>query len=50
MTLVWAAIVVGIAGLLLLVVKSRYRARTDADLGAVSDQWLAERRVGRPDS
>jgi heme exporter protein D len=50
LTLVWAAIGLTVAALLIAVVRSRYRARKDADLGAVSHQWLTEQRLGRPDS
>ena len=48
MMIVWVGIAA--AGLLSVVVWSRYRTRKDPDLGVVSHQWLAEHRLGRSDS
>jgi hypothetical protein len=46
----WGAI--GAIAVLFVVVRawSRYLGPKDASLGSVSDQWLAEQRLNRPDS
>jgi hypothetical protein len=41
-TIVWIAIAV--AGLVSLILWSKYRRGKDPDLGVVSHQWLAEQR------
>jgi hypothetical protein len=46
----WSAFGLAVAGAVSFVVWSWYRAPKDTALGAVSDQWLAEQRLGRPDS
>jgi hypothetical protein len=44
----WGAI--GIAALVAARVWSQYQRPKDASLGSVSEQWLAEQRLNRPDS
>jgi hypothetical protein len=48
MTLLWVALAA--AGLVSLIVRSRYRSRKASDLGTVSHQWLSEQRLRRSDS
>ena len=43
----WVMIAVGCAVPLVLVAVSRLRAQQECDLGKVSDQWIAERRLGQ---
>jgi len=51
MSVMWIAISAGIAVLVLARVWSRYQAAPGANpLGAVSEHWLAEQRLNRPDS
>jgi len=50
MSVLWTAIGVGIAAWLLVRFWSRYHAPGADPLGTVSEQWLAEQRLNRPDS
>jgi hypothetical protein len=49
-SLVWAAIATIVAVFVFARIWSRRHAPSDASLGTVSDQWLAEQRLNRPDS
>ena len=49
-TMLWAAIGVGIAAFFAVRAWSRHHAPRDSSLGTVSEQWLAEHRLNRPDS
>lgn len=49
-TVLWGAIGAGVAVLVVARVWSRYQGPKDASLGSVSEQWLAEQRLNRPDS
>jgi len=46
----WAAIGAGVAALVVVRAWARYRGPKDSSLGSVSEQWLAEQRLNRPDS
>jgi hypothetical protein len=46
----WGAIGAGIVVLVIARIWSRYHGSRDSSLGSVSDQWLAEQRLNRPDS
>jgi hypothetical protein len=47
----WGAIGVSVAVFVLARVWARYQDPTDSStLGSVSEQWLAEQRLNRPDS
>ena len=50
MSVLWAAIGAGIAALVVAHVWSRYHAPGADPLGTVSEQWLADQRLNRPDS
>ena len=50
MSVMWIAISAGIAVVVLARVWSRHQAPGANLLGAVSEQWLAEQRLNRPDS
>ena len=50
MNVLWAAIGAGIVALAAFRAWSRYQEPKESWLGAVSEQWLAEQRLGRPDS
>ena len=44
----WGVVVgIGLAVPLVLLAVSRLRAQQECDLGKVSDQWIAERRLGQ---
>lgn len=47
MNTAWILIIVGVAGAVVALVTSWYRHDNDADLGAVSQQWIAEHRLGQ---
>jgi hypothetical protein len=47
---VWAAIGASVAVLVVVRAWSRYQGPKDSSLGSVSEQWLAEQRLNRPDS
>ena len=46
MNTVWVVIGLGIAGALVALIASWSRGNHAADLGAVSQQWIAEHRIG----
>jgi hypothetical protein len=46
----WGAIGASVAAFVLVRLWSRYQEPNDASLGSVSEQWLAEQRLNRPDS
>jgi hypothetical protein len=46
----WGAIAASVAALVVARAWSRYRGPKDSSLGSVSEQWLAEQRLNRPDS
>ena len=50
MTLLWATVGASIAALVAARVWSRYQGPKDSWLGSVSEQWLADQRLNRPDS
>ena len=47
---VWGAIGASIAVFVAVRAWSRYLGPKDSSLGSVSEQWLAEQRLNRPDS
>ena len=49
-SIVWAAIGISIAALVVVRTWLRYHAPRDSSLGTVSEQWLTEQRNNRPDS
>jgi hypothetical protein len=49
-TLVWSAVGAGALYCLFVFARSRRRTSDETALGMVSDQWLAEQRLGRSDS
>jgi hypothetical protein len=49
-TVLWIAIGAGIVAFALARLWSMYRAAGAPMLGTVSDQWLAEQRLNRPDT
>jgi uncharacterized membrane protein len=49
-TVLWIAIGAGIVVLAALRLWAMYRAAETPMLGTVSDQWLAEQRLNRPDT
>jgi len=49
MNVLWATIGAGVAALVAARVWSRYQEPKDSWLGCVSEQWLAEQRLNRPD-
>lgn len=51
LTVLWAAIGASVAALVVVRAWSRwYQGPKDSSLGSVSEQWLAEQRLNRPDS
>jgi hypothetical protein len=46
----WAAIGAAVAVFLAARAWSHYQGPKDSSLGSVSEQWLAEQRLNRPDS
>jgi hypothetical protein len=46
MTEVWMLIGAGVAAVLAVLAKSRFRREQDYDLGTVSHNWIAEQRFG----
>jgi hypothetical protein len=48
-TLLWVAIGIGILAYGCVRIWARYHGTKDSSLGTVSEQWLAERRLNRPD-
>jgi len=50
MTVLTGVIGAGIALFLVARAWSHYQGPKDASLGSVSEQWLAEQRLNRPDS
>jgi hypothetical protein len=48
-TLLWVVIGLGIVAYGGARIWARYHDTKDASLGSVSEQWLAERRLNRPD-
>ena len=50
MSVLWIAIGAGIAAWVVAHVWSRYHAPGADPLGTVSEQWLADQRLNRPDS
>ena len=46
----WGAIGVSVAVFVLARVWARFQGPNDSSLGSVSEQWLAEQRLNRPDS
>jgi hypothetical protein len=51
LTVLWAAIGASVSVLVVARVWSRwYQGTKDSSLGSVSEQWLAEQRLNRPDS
>jgi len=50
LTVLWAVIGAGIVLFALVWAWSSRRGSDDASLGTVSDHWLAEQRLNRPDS
>ena len=49
MNVLWATIGAGIAALVVARVWSRHQESNESWLGFVSEQWLAEQRLNRPD-
>lgn len=43
----WMVLTVGAVGAMIVLATSRLRRRQAADLGTVSDQWIAEQRLGQ---
>ena len=50
MYVLWGAIGASVAVWAAARAWSRYRVPKDSSLGSVSEQWLAEQRLNRPDS
>ena len=48
--LLWGAIGGTVVVLVMVRTWSRYQEPKDSSLGSVSEQWLAEQRLNRPDS
>ena len=48
MNIVWIVVGLGIAGAIIAFITSWHRRDRQADLGAVSHQWVAEQRLGQP--
>ena len=46
----WAAIGASLAVFVVARAWSRHQGSKDSSLGSVSEQWLAEQRLNRPDS
>ena len=46
----WGAIGASVAVFVVARAWSRHQAPKDSSLGSVSEQWLAEQRLNRPDS
>jgi len=49
-TVLWSAIGASVALFVAARVWSRHQDSKDSSLGSVSEQWLAEERLNRPDS
>jgi hypothetical protein len=49
MNTVWILVGLGVVGAIVTLVTSRHRRDRLADLGTVSDQWMAEQRLGQHD-
>ena len=49
-TVLWGVIGVSLAALAVARLWTRSRAPKDSTLGTVSEQWLSEQRLNRPDS
>jgi hypothetical protein len=50
MNVLWVAIGASVAVFVVARAWSRHQWPKDSSLGSVSDQWLAEQRLNRPDS
>jgi hypothetical protein len=50
MSIVWIGVAAGIVLVVVVSLWARFRETAAPVLGTVSDQWLAEQRLNRPDS